>query len=222
MTAPAHADADLLEPFTRRFELRVGSAAQAEPLHRFIRRNFEAAHGARIAHFLPRLIGLHERGGGLVAAFGTRAAASGPLFLERYLDAPVEQTIGARFGLPVRRDEVVEVGNLAATHVGATRWLILAVNLLLHHEGFRWITFTATPMVRNALHRLELRPVPLREARIERLPEDERAQWGDYYARGPVVMTGELGHGYRTLLANRELHRRLRAPLRRAPAGEGA
>ncbi len=202
-------DARLLVEFARRFEMREADAADPGKLQQFIQQSFFAAHGARIEHFLPRLWGLHERGGGLVAAFGMRSAASGPLFLESYLDAPIETELGTRFGRDVRREDIIEVGNLSANHPGATRWLILAVNLLLHREGYRWIAFTATHLVRNALLRLDLRPVPLATAALDRLPAHEQAQWGNYYAQSPVVMTGELVHGYRSLLANADLQRRL-------------
>ncbi|MEO7939328.1 MAG: thermostable hemolysin [Burkholderiaceae bacterium] len=205
----AYADAGLLVEFARRFELREADAADSGTLQRFIQRSFSTTHGANIEHFMPRLMGLHERGGGLVAAFGMRAACLGPLFLESYLDTPIEIELATRFGRIVPREDIIEVGNLSANHPGATRWLILAVNLLLHREGYRWIAFTATHMVRNALLKLDLRPLPLRAAALDRLPAEEHAHWGNYYAQSPMVMTGELVHGYRSLLANRDLQRRL-------------
>ena len=206
---PGDDEARMLDPFMRRFELREADPFDSMPLQQFIQRSFLAAHGARIEHFMPRLMGLYERGGGLVAAFGMRSAMQGPLFLESYLDGPIESELLVRFGRVVPREDIVEVGNLSATHVGATRWLILAVNLLLHREGYRWIAFTATHLVRNALLRLDLRPLPLRAAALERLPVHEQAQWGNYYSQAPMVMAGELVHGYRSLVANADLQRRL-------------
>ena len=52
------------------------------------------------------------------AVVGLRPAMQGALFLEQYLDAPACQMIAARSGVPVRREQVIEVGNLAALAPG--------------------------------------------------------------------------------------------------------
>ena len=190
--------------------MRSAAGDRAE-LQGFIQHCFDVAHGARITHFMPRLLSLHERNGSRIAAFGMRAADREPLFLESYLDMPIEAQLHAHFGRKVGREEIVEVGNLSATHAGATRWLIVAISLMLRQEGYRWIAFTATSVVRNALQRLGLKPHELGTATLARLPAEYQDDWGNYYQQAPAVMAGELAHGFSTLFANDALNRHLRA-----------
>jgi Thermostable hemolysin len=195
--------ADVLrDRFAQAFALGDNLESERVEVMQFIRNCFAHAHAARIEHFMPRLLSLRDRQGALIAAFGLRSAGGAPLFLEHYLDTPIEQQISARFGQSVPREAIVEVGNLSAVHAGATRWLMVAVTLLLQREGFRWITFTATSVVRNGLHRLGLRPHVLAPAELQRLPERERAQWGNYYQQSPTVMVGEVARGYGALQAD--------------------
>jgi hypothetical protein len=211
---PAPPSVDTLQRrFNERFELRDDGASDRDELQRFIQHCFDVAHGARIAHFMPRLFSLHQRNGSRIAAFGMRSADRGPLFLESYLDMPIEAQLHAHFGKVVRREEIVEVGNLSATHAGATRWLIVAISLLLRQEGYRWIAFTATSVVRNALQRLGLKPHELGSATLARLPLEQQGDWGNYYQQSPAVMTGDLDHGFRTLFADEGPVRHLRATL---------
>lgn len=202
------------------FNIREHSVRDRADAERFIRERFFAAHGARIAHFMPRLFSLLSRRGDLIAAFGLRPAAAAPLFLEAYLDQPVEAVLQKRLGVPVRREEVIEVGNLSALYPGAARWLIVAVTALLYEEGYRWVTFTGTPMLRNGFHRLGLRPVELGAATIDRLPLEQRSDWGSYYEQAPTVMAGDIGHGFRSLLMQRDLAALLRTGMDSVEKGE--
>src|SRR6187402_194533 len=49
-----------------------------------------------------------------LAVLGYRSAEGGPLFLESYLDRPVEQAVSAAFGMDLTRADIVEIGCLAA------------------------------------------------------------------------------------------------------------
>lgn len=171
----------------------------------FIRQCFAAGHGARITHFMPRLLSLCSRHGELIAAFGLRAAADSRLFLESYLDHPIEALLQARLGLAVRREDIIEVGNLSTLYPGAARWLIVALTAQLCCEGYKWVVFTGTPTLRNGFHRLGLRPVELGAATLDRLPLHEHGDWGNYYDHLPMVMAGDIEHGYRSLLMQRDL-----------------
>lgn len=81
----------------------------------FIARIYAQRFGACVQQFAPCLVSLHDPlSGDIVAAAGYRFADAGPLFLERYLSAPIEDLLGAQHGAPVARRGVVEVGHLAA------------------------------------------------------------------------------------------------------------
>ena len=166
----------------------------------FIGERFAAQHQARIRHFMPCLLSLEDRDGQLLGAVGLRGAASGPLFLERYLQQPAEQVIAARqVANAPQRAQLVEVGNLAAGSPGAARLLIVALTDLLVALGYRWATFTGTLALLNSFRRLGLTPVALGPANPDCVG-DELADWGSYYANQPQVMAGDIYAGHQRLL----------------------
>jgi hypothetical protein len=205
----------------RLFDLKEHDGNERDEVETFIRNCFEGMHDARIRHFMPRLFSLRSQREKLIAAFGLRNAASSQLFLETYLDRPIEDVLQARVGAPVRRNEIVEVGNLSALYPGAARWLIVAVTALLHNEGYRWVAFTGTSTLRNGFHRLGLPLIELGPAELTRLPEQDRADWGHYYDNSPTVMAGDIAYGYRSLLSRQDISALLRTGI--APVdGENA
>jgi hypothetical protein len=174
----------------------------------FIAATFLKNYGAHIAHFNDTLVGSRDQDGNWTAALGYSLAGAHPLFLEHYLDAPVEAEIGARLGHPVERAGIVEVGNLAALHPGAARALIVGTTAMLHELGLHFVTFTATISLLNSFGRLQLRPQVLALADPARLPVDG-GQWGTYYNTHPQVMFGDIQYGYSELA---RLAARLRRP----------
>lgn len=173
-------------PFDVHFSQRdAGDRAEVE---QFIGDVFRQAYGAKIKRFKPCLMSLRDRDHKLVAACGFRSAALEPLFLENYLDQPIEAVLAERTGLPVKRGDIVEVGNLSVTRPGMARYLITAIVDQLHATSKQWAVFTAVPLVRNAFIKMGLNPVILGEADKNRLPAEERSEWGSYYAQKPQIM----------------------------------
>ncbi len=175
----------------------AGDPARAS-LEAFIAQSFHASYGAVLSHFCDTLLGCRDGAGQWIAALGYSLGGDGPLFLEQYLDEPVEQAIGARAGHPVARAEIVEVGNLAAAHPGAARALIVSMTRLLHGQGLHWVAFTATSSLLNSFTRLRLKPGVLAAADPLRL-EDAGRCWGSYYDAQPQVMFGDIRYGYAQL-----------------------
>jgi len=167
------------------------SPTQRADLERFIARRFERAYGATLTHFLTHLLGLPDEGGGWQAAVGYAGAADGPLFLEQYLDAPIERVLARKIERPVARERVVEVGNLAAVRSGLARVIIPALATCLRERGFEIAVFTATRELRNAFERLALGPLVLGPADPARL-RGGAAAWGSYYRHAPTVMGGRI------------------------------
>jgi hypothetical protein len=130
------------------------------------------------------------------AGAGYASAGTQVLFLEQYLDCPIERAIAAALGRPVARPGIVEVGNLAAVSAGMARVLIPQLARYLHRLGYKWVAFTATRALRNSFQRLGLRPLSLTRADPRRL-RDGAAAWGTYYDNDPVVMAGKVSHGAR-------------------------
>lgn len=161
----------------------------------FIQQRFRKAHGAEIRHFMPELFGMNNASGELCAVAGVRLASSEQLFLERYLDEPIDPLISAAADRPVDRAGIVEVGNLAASDTGSARMSIIAITYLLAMGGLEWVAFTGNIGLVNSFHRLGLKPVTLCAADPARLG-DERHSWGSYYESKPWVHVGNIRAGY--------------------------
>ena len=173
-------------PFDVHFS-QPGAADRAE-IERFIGDVFREAYGADIKRFKPCLMSLRDHDNRLVAACGFRSAALEPLFLETYLDQPIEAVLSERVGFPVRRDDIVGVGNFSVAEPGMARYLITAINDHLHDTSNQWAVFTAVPVLRNAFIKMGMNPVILGDANKSRLPPEEQEEWGSYYAQKPQVM----------------------------------
>lgn len=176
---------------------------------RFIQQRFRKAHGADIQHFMPELFGVTQVSGELCAVAGVRLATS-PLFLERYLDEPIEAIIGRTFDQPVPRAAIVEVGNLAASDTGSARLSIIAITYLLAMGGLEWVTFTGSIGLVNSFRRLGLKPATLCAAEPARLG-DECHAWGSYYESQPCVHAGNVRAGF-SHLRNAGIFSRLGLP----------
>lgn len=157
-------------------------------IEKFIGDVFFQAYGAKITRFKPCLMSLRDRYNKLVAACGFRSAALEPLFLENYLDMPIEKVLSECAGLPVKRNEIVEVGNFSVSEPGMARYLIAAIFAQLHATSKQWAVFTAVPMVRNAFIKMDLCPLIICDADKSRLSAEEQAEWGSYYEQKPMVM----------------------------------
>ncbi|WP_455374591.1 thermostable hemolysin [Kaarinaea lacus] len=185
---------DLFEP-----ESSSSKNSDRRDVETFIHRVFSRAYDADLNHYLPRLMSLRNPDNRVIAALGMREASSGPLFLETYLDSPVEHVISRLSDTLTTRRQIMEVGNLASMHRGGLRNLIIALTSYLRGAGSEWVVFTAVPAVRNAFEALDLPLYTLAVADKSRLDEKERANWGRYYETGPVVVAGKVEDGYRRI-----------------------
>jgi hypothetical protein len=164
----------------------------------FIHQVFARAYDADLNHYLPRLMSLRKNNR-IISALGIREASNGPLFLETYLDYPVEQLISKLDETDISRDQIVEIGNLASMHRSGLRNLIIALTSYLRGAGSEWVVFTAVPAVRNAFATLNLPLYTLAVADKSRLEKQEQEKWGRYYETGPVVVAGRVEDGYRRI-----------------------
>lgn len=185
-------------------------------LEDFIRQVFASAYAARVSECMPVLLGLYDTQDKVQAALGLRFAQPGRLFLENYLDRPVDTLLAAQLGqfgkhYAPDRAHIVEVGNLAASCAGGTRWLIIALTALLQGAGYEWVVFTATRALRNAFNRLGLYMHPLGAADPACLPEAVRVAWGSYYTHDPFVMAVNVQHTFGILDRYLRLERALTA-----------
>jgi hypothetical protein len=157
----------------------------------FIRQRFRQSHGAQIATFLPSLLLLTDGDDGIAAVTGFRCAAREPLFLERYLSAPIEAELSSHTAEPVRRAQIIEVGNFAAIDSRRAKILMSFLPAYLLGQSARWIAFTATTAIRAMLSTAGARCLDLGAADHEHVAGGVD-QWGRYYSNDPRVMAGYL------------------------------
>jgi len=165
----------------------------------FIQDTFHRAYGAQVDRFMPQIMRVSNAAGENRAVMGFRLASQGPLFLEYYLDEPIETVISNYLGKPVKRSEIVEVGNLAEAEPGDARMALIGGTAYLHALGCRWLVFTGVSRMRNVFRRLGLDLWELIAADETLLPPEEVAKWGSYYEGHPVVCFGDIQQGHDTL-----------------------
>jgi hypothetical protein len=159
---------------------------------RFVAGRFAETYGAEIAPSFPLIAGLSGPGGEVLAAAGVRFAESGPLFLETYLEAPIEAHVGRALDCAAPREAIVEIGAFASRHPAWSMQLFEALPpWLAAVAGRRFAVATLRPELARTLGRAG----------------DAAAAWGSYYAGQPKVYAGRVGGGA-ALAAMRE---RLRA-----------
>ena len=181
---------DLFEP-----ESASSKNSDRRDVEKFIHRVFSRAYGADLNHYLPRLMSLRNPDNRVIAALGMREASSGPLFLETYLDSPVEHVISRLSDTLTTRKQIMEVGNLASMHRGGLRNLIIALTSYLRGAGSEWVVFTAVPAVRNAFEALDLPLYTLAVADKSRLDEKERAKLCGSVANNPDTGSEQEAQG---------------------------
>ncbi len=127
------------------------------------------------------------------AALGYRRANAGLLFLEVYLDEPIEATLASVFGRTVSRREVVEIGNLASENAPAmvALWAKTANDL---GDDAEIAVAVLTAPLRAMFRRLGVTLYELAPARAERI-RDAAGSWGDYYRQDPIVCAGLIAEG---------------------------
>ncbi|WP_226668773.1 thermostable hemolysin [Microbulbifer aggregans] len=167
------------------FQLTKSADSERLALECYIAHCFDNAYGANLKSFLPLLLAYGE-GRDFHSALGMRRADSGTLFLEQYLDEPVEACLSAAAGTQVTRAQIVEIGNLVSSTRGSSRMLFLMLAELMAAADLTWAIFTATPEVHRLLQKLTDNQLSLCRADGTRLGT-ALADWGSYYDTRPVV-----------------------------------
>ena len=192
----AQPDAQLRVPGKgTRLEAVHRSDANRDELEHFVQAAFESRHGAIVRSFMPTLLGYRDGAGALRGVAGVRGAHEGRLYLEQYLDRPIEQALASALssrGIDrVGRHEIAEVGNLAGASCRAAVRLVAHIPAYLAGERYKWIVFTATGAVRQILAGFGAPLIELARADGASV-RGSRDEWGRYYETDPRVCAGCL------------------------------
>ncbi|CAN5421531.1 hypothetical protein BH09PSE4_BH09PSE4_11430 [soil metagenome] len=148
---------------------------------------YAAMHGAQIKTDFPNYCTVNDLTGPC-AVLGFRSAGGGNLFLEHYLDEPVEGAVHAALGVAVSRERIVEIGAHASSRPRATITLWAQAAATLDGQSDVAVAVLTAPL-RAMFARVGLPIVEIAPARPDRLGE-QSAEWGRYYEADPVVCAG--------------------------------
>ena len=154
----------------------------------FIYQVFYGAYGAKVKNFMPTLIALRDEKAQLMAAFGMRQAKNNSLFLEQYLDEPIETVISNSLNQVIKREDITEIGNLAVNNPRNAGILIAHVIQHSIDAGVKWCVATAHQTLQNGLRKGGCDVFPIHSVDPIRLPASVRADWGSYYKNKPQVI----------------------------------
>jgi hypothetical protein len=189
----AAAPIDTRRPLGRTLRLAEApdQAQERAELEAFVRAAFKRAHDATVTSFMPTLLSFRDADGDLRGVIGLRGAVPSELYLEQYLQRPVEAAIAEATGAPVPRRQVVEVGNLAGANCRAAMRMVAALPAYLLARDYQWIVFTATSAVRGILEGFGAPLIELARADGACVTGGQD-QWGSYYRKDPRVFAGHL------------------------------
>lgn len=193
------------------------SYAQNQDAQAFIKRIYEYIHHARLSYFMPILFSgfadMPSYGDwlstddntlpafrGTSVAIGLKPICEDKIFLEQYLNTPIQNEISRVAGEPVSRQRIFEIGNLASGCAGSARLMIAflvfylstpILNPTTHEYQTKadWVVCTGTDAVRHILAHMGIRSHVIAKATAEALEDPEQASsWGHYYQHNPLVV----------------------------------
>ncbi len=163
---------------------------QRPALEAYIRRQFSSTYGATVTGFLPVLSSMLCQEN-ISAVVGIRPAGDSNLFIEQYLNKPVEQVLNDTIPSNIIRQDIVEIGNLSATRRSTTLFFFILQVTMLHKAGFKWAVCAATDQVEQIMHKLNFATLDLGPADPARLG-DKATHWGQYYETKPTVRAVDI------------------------------
>ncbi len=154
----------------------------------FIAAVFYQNYQAHIDSFMPELIALRDQNGVLMAAFGIHKASHSALFLEQYIDMPIEDLFTQQLGQLITRNAITSIGNLAVANPRNAGVLIAHIIQYSLAVGIEWCVATAHHSLQNGLIKGGRDVYPLHAADKTRLSKNELAKWGNYYDKQPEIV----------------------------------
>lgn len=148
----------------------------------FIQQGFQKVYGAQISVTMPTLLAI--KNGAFKAALGIRSANQA-LFIEQYLNSPIEHVLTTE-GLSVAREHIVEIGHLYSNKSRFALPLLLTAGVSLFVNEYRCIAFCATSQVRQMLHTAGIAVIDIGEANKAKVSSTD--DWGSYYDTAPRVV----------------------------------
>ena len=177
-------------PARNTFSVVDHDSGERASLEARIRSGFGMHFDACIAGFMPRFA-FYRHVSGATGVIGIRRASNEPLFLESYLNTPVESIISDATGASVSRNRIAEVGQFVVDDRDIVTSFFRDLVPFLLDNGYDWVCFTGTDRIRALLARVGFHGLPIARAEAARA-RDTGDRWGRYYDFDPVVILGKL------------------------------
>lgn len=156
----------------------------------FIKNIYKAHFGAKIQIDMPRLVVCTENHN-IIGAMGLRSAQNHSLYLEQYLDHPIETYLSPMMGSPVDRNTIVEIGHLCVAKHGMGKKIIgMFIQTLLECQ-YSWGVVSATKPLARVFDSMKIQTIELAKCDPKRLINNSN-DWGNYYEFSPRVLAGNL------------------------------
>lgn len=168
-------------------DLYASGCEGRQEVEHFIQQGFYRAYQASISVTMPYVLALKE--GKFKAALGIRYATA-PLFVEQYLDRPIETLISQQ-GFPACRAEIAEIGHLYSNAKKFTIPLFLVAAVSLFYRDMKYMVFAGTPLVIDIIQRSRVKVTALAPANPSLL-QPSKDDWGTYYKTQPQVVIVSL------------------------------
>lgn len=119
--------------------------AERNMLENFIREKYRQVHQASVCEFSSTLFAGYV-GTEMQVVIGMEHLSTVDAFLERYLDASIEQILTQLSNVPVQRPQIVEIGNLAALDMDKAK---LMVAFLVFHLSQKILIGPCVPVLQR-------------------------------------------------------------------------
>lgn len=179
-----------ITPVRNTFSIVEPDSGERASLEARIRSGFGIHFDACIEGFMPRFA-FYRHVSGATGVIGIRPAADEPLFLESYLDTPIERIVASAAGASVGRDRIAEVGQFVVDDRDIVTSFFRDLVPFLVDIGYDWVCFTGTNRIRALLARVGFHGLPIARADVARA-RNTGDRWGRYYDFDPVVILGRL------------------------------
>ncbi len=160
-------------------------------IEEFIKTAFQKKYNAKISFFYPNFIVVYKNQT-LVGVLGWQKGNNNKFFLECYLEHNIENVIKTKIGIDLKRDEIIEIGNLATIDSYASFCLFAHVFNNLNTLSSKFIVFTATRSLLSILIKMKITTYILSEAKSSCLNKEDITNWGSYYEHKPIVIASPL------------------------------
>ncbi|MCE0494927.1 thermostable hemolysin [Vibrio salinus] len=157
-------------------------------IEQHVSQRYARAFKATLSEFMPGYLALYQKRK-LISVCGIRSAGNSRLFLEQYLDSPIEQIIHEQ-KLEVPRSQIIEFGQLASFSFRFSKIHFYLMTKYLIESGFSWCVCTVTDPLFALMESMGLEPLQIGTANPEKVKNAER--WGRYYQYTPRIVVGNL------------------------------